>query len=107
MFPPAPRRGSGTICWPIAPDIFTARRRATTSVPPANGNTMRIGLEGNGCAPAAQHAKAMSPARTKRTKGGAAGCLVGLPVGGGQHVGEGELGGVIEGLLCCFPVGHQ
>src|SRR5437867_2755043 len=107
MFPPAPRRGSGTICWPIAPDIFAARRRATTSVPPANGSTTRIGLEGNGCASAAQQARATSPARTKRTKSGAAGCLVGLLAGGCEDVGEVELGGEVEVLLGRFRLGLE
>src|SRR5581483_2238870 len=58
MLPPAPRRGSGTSCWPIAGAILAASRRATASVPPAKGRITRIGRAGYDCAEACAAASA-------------------------------------------------
>ena len=53
MVPPAPTRGSTTICWPSASVSFGASSRAVISgAPPGapNGSTKRMGFTGYCCA---------------------------------------------------------
>src|ERR1700738_5055159 len=74
MVPPAPPTFSTMMVWPNVRDMWSPRRRVTTSVgpPAANGTMTVIGLSGNGAGGGQGHARMAPPHRNHRRVGVAA-----------------------------------